>query len=117
VRARTALHRGDSTAARQELVAAQRLRHLLTSAMPQLAVQARIHLAHAHIALGDLPGARILMRETDEVFARRPGLGTLAGEARALRARLAAEREHGAPGASALTAAELLARRGGRPVP
>jgi LuxR family transcriptional regulator, maltose regulon positive regulatory protein len=36
-----------------------------------------------------------------------PGLGTLAGEAQALRARLSEERGSSAPGASALTAAEL----------
>jgi LuxR family maltose regulon positive regulatory protein len=47
------------------------------------------------------------MREVDEVLRRRPGLGALAGEARALRARLSQERGSSAPGASALTAAEL----------
>ena len=47
------------------------------------------------------------MREVDELLRRRPGLGTLAGEAKALRARLAKERGSGAAGASALTAAEL----------
>ena len=38
---------------------------------------------------------------------RRPGLGTLAGEAEALRARLSKERGSSITGASALTAAEL----------
>jgi LuxR family transcriptional regulator, maltose regulon positive regulatory protein len=38
---------------------------------------------------------------------RRPGLGTLAGEAKALRARLSKERGSSIAGASALTAAEL----------
>ena len=47
------------------------------------------------------------MREIDELLKRRPGLGTLAGEAAALRARLAQERGSSVPGASALTAAEL----------
>ena len=37
----------------------------------------------------------------------RPGLGTLVGEARALRARLSKERRPSARGASSLTAAEL----------
>ena len=63
VQARAALHRGDVAAARQELVSAQRLRHLLTYAMPQLAVQARIELARVHLALADIAGARTLMRE------------------------------------------------------
>ena len=107
VQARVAMHRGDVPAARQELVSAQRLRHLLTYALPYLAVQARIELTRVHLALADLAGARTLMREIDELLRRRPGLGTLAGEAQALRARLSEERGSSAPGASALTAAEL----------
>jgi LuxR family maltose regulon positive regulatory protein len=107
VHARIAMHRGDAPAAQQELVTAQRLRPELTYAMPHLAVQARIELARVHLALADLAGARTLMREIDEVLARRPGLGTLVGEAGALRARLATERGSSVPGASALTAAEL----------
>ena len=47
------------------------------------------------------------MGEIDELLRRRPGLGTLVGEAGALRARLAKERSAAVPGASALTAAEL----------
>jgi len=47
------------------------------------------------------------MREVNELLRRRPGLGILAGEAEALRARLAGQRGSGASGASALTAAEL----------
>jgi LuxR family transcriptional regulator, maltose regulon positive regulatory protein len=107
VQARAALHRGDAASARRELVSAQRLRHLLTYALPYFAVQARIELIHVHLALGDLAGARTLMGEVDELLKRRPGLGTLAGEAAALQARLAAERGSAVPGASALTAAEL----------
>ena len=107
VQARAAMHRGDVPAARRELVTAQRLRHLLTYALPYFAVQTRIELTRVHVALADLAGARTLMREVDELLRRRPGLGTLAGEAKALRARLAKERGSGAAGASALTAAEL----------
>ena len=47
------------------------------------------------------------MREIDDLLRRRPGLGTLVGQARALRARLVKERGPSLPGASALTAAEL----------
>jgi LuxR family maltose regulon positive regulatory protein len=107
VQARAALHRGDLQAARQELISAQRLRHLLTYALPYFAVQARIELIRVHFALADLAGARTLMREVDELLRRRPGLGTLAGEAAALRAQLAKERGPSVPGASALTGAEL----------
>jgi LuxR family maltose regulon positive regulatory protein len=107
VQARAALHRGDLAAARPELIVAQRLRPLLTYAIPHLAVQARIQLTHVHLALGDIAAARTLMREIDDLLRRRPGLGTLAGEAEAFRAQLAKERGSIVPGASALTAAEL----------
>jgi LuxR family transcriptional regulator, maltose regulon positive regulatory protein len=107
VQARVALHHGDIPAARQELLGAQRLRPLLTYAIPHVAVQARIELIRVHLALADLAGARTLMREVDELLRQRPGLGTLVGEAKALRARLDRQRGTSSPGASALTAAEL----------
>ena len=107
VRARAAMHRGDVPAARRELVRAQHMRPLLTHALPYFAVQARIELARVHLALADLPGARTLMREVDDLLKRRPGLGTLAADAGALRAQLSRERGSSVPGASALTAAEL----------
>jgi LuxR family maltose regulon positive regulatory protein len=107
VQARTAWHRGDVPAARRELVGAQRLRHLLTYALPHVAVQARIELTRVHLAVADLAGARTLMGEIDELLKRRPNLGTLVGEAGTLRARLSKERGASVPEASALTAAEL----------
>jgi len=107
VRARAALHRGDVPAARRDLVSAQRLRPLLTYALPYLAVQARIELARVHLALADAEGARTLLREIDELLRRRPGLGTLVGGARALRDQLSAMRGSDTPGPSALSAAEL----------
>ena len=107
VQARTALHRGDVPAARRDLIKAQRLRPLLTYAQPHWAVQLRIALIRVHLALDDLAGARTIMREIDEIFKRRPDLGTLAEEAEALRAQLSRQRSAASPGASALTAAEL----------
>jgi LuxR family transcriptional regulator, maltose regulon positive regulatory protein len=107
VQARTAVRRADVPAARAELLSAQRLRPILTYALPHVAVQARIELARVHIALGDLAGARTLMREVDELLRRRPGLGTLVGEAKALRAWLSGQHSPGGPGTLALTAAEL----------
>jgi LuxR family maltose regulon positive regulatory protein len=107
VHARVALHRGDRAAARRELVSAQRLRPLLTYAIPYLAVQARIELTRVHLALADIAGARTLMREIDELLNRRPGLGTLADEADEMRDRLAKARGSSLPEASALTGAEL----------
>jgi LuxR family transcriptional regulator, maltose regulon positive regulatory protein len=107
VQARVTMHRRDLPAARRELVGAQRLRPLLTYVLPYLAVQARIELGRVHLALSDPEGARTLMREIDELLRRRPGLGTLVSQARALRERLAGERGSNMSGASALTTAEL----------
>jgi LuxR family maltose regulon positive regulatory protein len=105
--ARTALHRGDVPAARQQLVMAQRLRPVLTYAIPWLAVQTRIELACAHLALADAAGARTLLREVDELLRHRPALGTLVSQAQTLRTQLSKERDTGTPGASTLTDAEL----------
>jgi len=80
---------------------------MLTYAIPHQAVQARIELARAHLALADPAGARTLMREADEILKHRPGLGILVTDAKMLRAQLARQHGAGAPGASALTAAEL----------
>ena len=107
VHARLALHRGDLPSAEQELVSAQRLRPLMTYALPHLAVQTRLELIRVRLAVADPAGARTLMREIDEVLKRRPDLGTLVGETRALRARLSAERAPSPSGASSLTIAEL----------
>jgi LuxR family maltose regulon positive regulatory protein len=107
VQARAAMHRRDIPAARQELVNAQRLRPVLTYALPYFAVQARIELTRVHLALADLAGARTLIREVDELLRRRSGLGILVGEAEELRAQLSRERGSSIPGASALTSAEL----------
>jgi LuxR family maltose regulon positive regulatory protein len=107
VQARVALHRGDVPATRQELMHALRLRPLMTYAHPHWAVQARIELTRVQLALGDLAGARTIMREIDDLLRRRPGLGTLVGQAETLRTQLASQRGSSVPGASALTAAEL----------
>ena len=105
--ARMALHHADRPGAGAELTRAQRLRPALTYAVPHLAVQARTELARVHLALGDLAGARTLMREADDILRRRPGLGAFARQADDLRAELAHADGPAALGASALTAAEL----------
>ena len=107
VQARAAMHRRDVRTARQELVRAQRLRPLLTYAMPQLALQARIELARVHLALADAAGAKTLLLEAKELLSRRPGMGTLVNEAQALWDQLPDERGASHPGASSLTTAEL----------
>jgi LuxR family transcriptional regulator, maltose regulon positive regulatory protein len=105
--ARIALHQHDRPRAIAELTRAQRLRPGLTYALPYLAVHARIELARCHLALADVAAARILLQEAEEVLTRHSGLGVFAGQAGDLRAELSSARGSSAPGASALTAAEL----------
>jgi LuxR family transcriptional regulator, maltose regulon positive regulatory protein len=107
LRACAAMHRGDAPAARLELLSAQHLRPLLAYALPYLAVQVRVELAHVRLALADLPGARTLKREVDDLLKRRPGPGALVGQAQTLRAQLSMDRGSGVPGASELTATVL----------
>ena len=57
VAARIALHQGDRPRAAAELTRAQRLRPILTYALPHLAAQARIELARCHLALSDVAAA------------------------------------------------------------
>ena len=70
-------------------------------------MQARIELARVHLDLADTTEASTLLREADDILRRRPGLGTVAAEARSLRTRMADERGPDTCGASSLTAAEL----------
>ena len=57
--------------------------------------------------LTNIGGARTLLREIDELLRHRPGLGTLPGQAGALRAQLSRQRGPATPAASALSPAEL----------
>ena len=105
--AHVAVHDGDVEAARRYLVHAQRLRGNLTYALPHIAVQARLELARAYLGLGEVAGARTLLREIDGLLRRRPGLGTLVDETEALRGQLALQTGAAAGGFQTLTAAEL----------
>jgi LuxR family maltose regulon positive regulatory protein len=106
VAARVALHREDTPGAREFLARAQRLRPRLTYAIPYLAVQTRLELARAYLALADAGGAWTMLREIDPLLRRQPDLGRLGAEAEELRASLKTMRAD-APGASTLTTAEL----------
>lgn len=105
VSARIALEQGRGDEARTFLGGAQRLRPQLTYALPHLSVQTRLELVRAYRLLGDVSGAGTLLREVDELVRRRPDLGTLPAQAKALESVITVNRE--APGASTLTAAEL----------
>jgi LuxR family transcriptional regulator, maltose regulon positive regulatory protein len=104
--ARVALHRGEVPPARDHLARAQRLRPQMTHAVPFYAVQTRLELVRAYIALTDVAGARMVLREVDDLLRRQPDLGILASEADELRSLLKTMRAD-VIGASSLTAAEL----------
>jgi LuxR family maltose regulon positive regulatory protein len=104
--ARVAIHRGDVPPALEHLARAQGLRPQMTYALPFYAVQTRLELIRAYIALTDVAGARTVLREVDDLLRRRPDLGILGSEADELRSQL--ESMHAdVIGASSLTAAEL----------
>jgi LuxR family maltose regulon positive regulatory protein len=106
VAGRTALHAGRTSSARELLATAQRRLPQLTYALPIPSAQTRLELARAYLTLADQAGARTMLREMDAILRRRPGLGSLSAQAAEVQATVStAARE--APGASALTAAEL----------
>ena len=106
VAARVAVHHGDARGAQELLTRAQRLRLGLTYALPYYAVQTRLELARAFLALADAGGAATMLRETEAVLRRRPDLGALLAQVEGLRGSLKTMHAQ-APGASTLTEAEL----------
>ena len=105
--ARVALHEGRQADARAALTRAHRLRPLLDHSFPWLAVEVGLELTRAHLALGEVPAARTVFSEAEEVLELRPDLGSLVEEARELRERLAATSGSAGAWAMSLTGAEL----------
>jgi len=105
--ARAALHRGDRERAESEIAHANRLRPLLTHAVPWLSVQVGIELARAQLTLADVAAARSLLLEVDGILRLRPGLGRLVDDAAVLRTQIRALEEPDGRWASSLTSAEL----------
>src|SRR5690349_13260348 len=66
VQARVAAHNRELSAARDALARAQPLRPLMP--MPVFAVQNRIELAHAYLALNEMNSARTVMHEAGEII-------------------------------------------------
>jgi LuxR family maltose regulon positive regulatory protein len=106
VAARVAIHQGDLTRAREELVRAQLVRPLATYAAPWVAVGALLELARAYLAVSDPAGARNVLSEAEAVARRRPDLGTLTASLAEMRQRLS-QVSSTLAGPSALTTAEL----------
>jgi LuxR family transcriptional regulator, maltose regulon positive regulatory protein len=107
VTARLAVAKGEGARARRTLVTAQRTRPMLTYGLSWFAVQARLELAKAHLALHDPRGAATLCLEAEDIIHRRPKLGTLVAAAEDVRAKLTTVPEQSSGWASTLTAAEL----------
>ena len=105
--ARVALHEGRQSDARAALTRAHRLRPLLDHAIPWLTVQVGLELTRAHLALGEAAAARAVFTESERVLELRPDLGSLTGQARELRERVAATSGPAGFSAMSLTEAEL----------
>jgi LuxR family transcriptional regulator, maltose regulon positive regulatory protein len=106
VAARTALHQGEVSRAHQQLARAARLRPLLTSAIPWLAVQTLLELGRAWLALDDAAGAKVSLRQARDILRRRPDLGVLPSQAEELQSKLNTIHAD-TKGFSSLTTAEL----------
>ena len=106
VAARVAIHRGDLARGREELVHAQLVRPLVSSALPSTAVVGLLEVARAYLAIADPAGASAAVAEAERILQRRPDLGVLAEQLAELR-----QRSRGATaalaGPSTLTPAEL----------
>jgi LuxR family transcriptional regulator, maltose regulon positive regulatory protein len=105
--ARTALEHGDMTVARREVIRTQRLRPMLTRAVPWLAVQTMVELARVQFALSDRAGAWMLLSDAREILGRMTDSGTLGDQLADVQRRLELIRGGDLPGPTALTAAEL----------
>ena len=82
VTARLEIAKRQGARARMTLVAAHRMRPLLTYALPWFSVHARLELAKAHLDLSDASGAATLSREADEILRRRPAARHARGRSR-----------------------------------
>ncbi len=105
--ARLGLRGHDLTSARADLLKAQELAPQLTYALPWCSVQTNLELARADLAQLDPPGARGWLSAADEILSRRPRLGTLVAESKALQAQADRVAELCEGRAAGLTTAEL----------
>jgi LuxR family maltose regulon positive regulatory protein len=105
IAARMAAGAGDVERARVLVAAASRLRPLCTAAIPWSA-QFLVQLARAHLAIGDGPGARAVVRQVRDIMRASAELGVLGAQCDDLERALDTITV-GCVGASALTTAEL----------
>jgi LuxR family transcriptional regulator, maltose regulon positive regulatory protein len=105
--ARVAIHQGDRDQAEQDLARARQLRPQATHALPYYAVQARLELIRAYLALGDVADARTVLAEVDDLLRWRPDLGILPDQANQLRSQL----DHIGTDAIAMSSLTMAERR------
>jgi LuxR family maltose regulon positive regulatory protein len=87
-RARVALHRGELAEARSSLANGQLLRPLLTVSMPWFSVRCLLELARGYVALSDADGARAALAQAEDIIRKRPDIGPVIADVRALREQL-----------------------------
>jgi LuxR family transcriptional regulator, maltose regulon positive regulatory protein len=105
--ARLCGHHADLQGAHRQLARAMRTRLSATYLLPYHAVRMRLHMAKVYLTIGDVPTARQLLREIDEILSHRPALGTLIDEVSDFRGALASTGASGTVGLLPLTQAEL----------
>lgn len=81
VSANVALRRGDVEGGRDAIARAERLRPLLTWVIPQVAVQLRLELARAYLALEEFEAAEGCIHEAAAILDRSADLGALRSQA------------------------------------
>jgi LuxR family maltose regulon positive regulatory protein len=105
--ARSALRNSNWARAGKELERVHPLLSRLGETLPWLAVQVRLGLARAHLALNDSATAAELSTEIAGILLARPHLGTLRDDAAGLQRHVDELRDQPAGRAATLTAAEL----------
>jgi LuxR family maltose regulon positive regulatory protein len=105
--AHTAVAQGDSGRASALLARAQRLRPLLTGAIPWLTVQTQLELARAFAALEETESALEHVSAARAILERRPDLGSLGRQVDGLYDSITGRRCSATGWASTLTVAEL----------
>ena len=105
--ARVALHEARTADALAAITRAHRLRPMLDHGLPWVTIQVGLELTRAHLTLADAAAADTILTETERVLELRPGMGSLVGDARELRERIAATTGSAGAWAMSLTAAEL----------
>jgi LuxR family maltose regulon positive regulatory protein len=107
VRARVALHHGQTERARADVARVHRIRPLFNSGMAWISIQTGLELARVHLALKEPGVAATVLSEAEATLRVRPNLGALNELAHDLRARIDATSTPSGEWALSLTAAEL----------